>query len=489
MRPRGRFLTTLVFAVSTSVCAATPWRVPDAPYRLTLTAAAGPYRRTDALVVTPLPADKLAAPARAAGFLDVVSLKLREAKDGAAVPCDYVDGNLIFRMSGETAPLSKRTYRLYFNVVARKPASMDRRGAVLKEGEVVPGVNLVANPSFEAPVRDAAGAVLTPEQIAGIVRANLAPDPGMEKGEWGLPSAKAPAKVALEKGAGRNGGVGLVIEAKGDGPALTGVVASPVFKVKPKTFYRFAVWQWLDKKPPTGGLFPKLVFLDENKKYVANVNAYPARKGVFGSWRPLNYYGRSPASARSARIEIRFKGLGDTRCVFDDFRVGEKVSPPHWNAMYHFADPAMEMMVVGGDASDGERAMRISTSAFGKRCTAVVAGDRLPLKPNTTYVGGGDIKVVKPGAAMVISLKVYDKDGKVASKSHSAFMTGPHRAAAAGGWEPAKGGAKTPANAAWGQMVLSVGWGQGAALFDRIYLREAPSGEAVKVTAGAVEKR
>ena len=203
----------------------------------------------------------------------------------------------------------------------------------------------------------------------------------------------------------------------------------------------------------------------------------------------MTYQGVAPETARYARVWVVCKGLSDTRAVFDDFEAYEVVAPPKWHPVYHYADPGMEMDLAFGDAADGGRAMRLSAGPLGARATAVYAGERFPVKAGTTYVGGGDIKVVKPGPAVVISFKVYDKDGKVATKSHSAFMAGPHRAATAGGWEPYKGGHTTPANAAWGQMVLSVGWGQGTALFDNIYLREAPGGEAVKVTLGAVEKR
>ena len=488
---QGLFLLGFLL-VGMGLSQAAEWQAQDLAYRVALTAEAGPYRRTDAMVMVPVSAAKLVRSAKATGFLDVASLKLIEAGSNTATPCDYVDGNLIFRMTGQTAPLSKRTYRLHFNTVARKPASRDRRGAVLKESEVVPGVNLVANPSFEAPVKDARGNVLSDAEIVRIQGANLIPDADLEKGEWTIPEVKEPLKVALEKGPGRNDSTGLSIAATGATPNRDVSAVSPLFEVKPGAFYRFRLWQWLDKKPPTGRVSPLLRFYDDDKRLSSGAGRFiPVHSALKakGEWRQMTYQGIAPQTARYAQAWVVCRGLSDTRAAFDDFEAYEVLSAPGWHPSFHYADPAMEMGLAFGDAPDGERAMRLSAGPLGARATAVYVSDRFPVKAGTTYVGGGEIKIVKPGPAVVISFKVYDKDGKVASKSHTAFMAGPHRAAVAGGWEPYKGGYTTPANAAWGQMVLSVGWGQGEAMFDKIYLHETPGGEAVKVTPGAVEKR
>ena len=128
--------------------------------------------------------------------------------------------------------------------------------------------------------------------------------------------------------------------------------------------------------------------------------------------------------------------------------------------------------------------MKLSTSRLCTQGGVTLVSDRFPVKPDTTYIGGADIRVLKPGPAMVMSCQVYDRDGAPAMDSHSAFMAGMDRAAASGGWETAKNGMRTKTNAAWGQVTLSVAWGHGAGLFDNVWLREAPAGEPVRVRTG-----
>jgi len=486
--PITLFLVLILPLWSAPVIAASRWLSEDSAFRVTLTASAGPYSREDDLVVAPLPVSGLLSSAKAGGFLDVSSLKLFEIKAGAVeVPCDYTAGKLFFNLAGQTAPLAKRTYHLYFNLTKARPAVTERRGAILKPGEVLPGDNLVPNPSFEEQVEDSSGAVLSVEDIDRIYQTNLVPDGGLEKEGWELPVAEAPLEIKFEKGAGRDNSTGLVIEAQGAGQTQEYKIISPVFEVKPNTFYKFSLWQWLDKNPPTGLVRIKLIFLGENNKYAGNINAHPARKEAFGIWRQLSYQGWSSAYARLARVEIIYKGLSDTRCVLDDFKVTGKVFPPGWRLVYHYADAGMDMQLIGGDISDGKQVMKVSTGPR-NRCTATVITKRFPVKPNTTYIGGGDIKVLEPGAKATVYFKVYDQAGKPAMDGNSAFLCGPS-VGIIGTWEKVKKGALTKPNAAWGVAGISVGWGQGTVLFDNIYIKEAVSGQAVKVRVGSVERR
>jgi len=488
--PITLFLVLILPLWSAPVIAASRWLSEDSAFRVTLTASAGPYRRKDDLVVAPLPVSGLLSSAKAGGFLDASSLKLFEIKAVAVeVPCDYTAGKLLFNLAGQTAPLAKRTYHLYFNLTKDRPAVTERRGAILKPDEVLPGDNLVPNPSFEEQVEDSSGAVLSVEDIDRIYQTNLVPDAGLEKEGWELPVAKAPLKIKFEKGAGRAGSTGLVIEMHGAPQSRKQQIRSPVFEVKPKTLYRISLWQWLDKKPSTGGVKIALLFLNNNKRSVGRIWTHTVLKDTFGAWRQLSYQGWSPAEAQHAVVEIVADGLSDTRCVLGDFKVTGKEFPPGWNLKYHYGDPKMDMQLVGGDASDGNNAMKLwKPTLVGIAYGPTVTSHRFPVKPNTTYLGGGDIKVLEPGAKSTIFFKVYDKDGKSAMDGNNAFMCG--TGGIIGTWEKVKNATKkTKPNAVWGVAGLSLGWGQGAVLFDNIYIKEAVSGQAVKVMVGAVERR
>ncbi len=457
-------------------------------FRLPITAHAGAYRRADDLILTPLASSNLTAKTGTQSFLEVSSLKLFELKKGGAgaVPCDYADGRLIFRLAGKTEPLTHRKLHLYYNMVAVQPKAAERRGAVLTSDEPLPGQNLVANWSFEEPVKDATGAVLSDAEIDKLQHTNLVPDPGFEKGDWDLPTNAAPLKVALERGAGRDGGMGLVIEAKAATPSGSFVISSKRFPVKPKAIYQPRVWQWLDKQPPTGSANPFLFFLDETGKPLpVQVQAYCSDKPD-GNWHQATYLGTAPDNACFGVIQIHFGKLTDTRCVFDDFEVYERVNPPSWLAGYHSADPGMEVQLASGDAADGNRAIRLRTSQLGGRCTASAVSKRFPIRPNTTYAGGCSAKVIE-AAATAFSFAAFDKDGKPAMDTWNVFSGG--AGGVIGKWETTRSAGRTKPNAVWGEMLVSVGWGKGEALFDNIFLRETPTGDAVKITFGRVQKK
>lgn len=463
------------------------WVMKDSPYRVPIELASGPYKRKDELVIVPLEAADMLKSAKPKGHWDASSLKLFEIKtDGAVeVPCDYADAKLIFRLSGETPPLTTRNYHLYFSLSKKPPGNHERRGSVPGAEEPLPGENIVPNPSFEEPVVDAAGSVIDALQLEKLRNTNLVPDANLEKGEWQLPQVAEPLKVALEKGAGRDGSAGLLIKVKGEVASPEFTVSSPHFPIKPRSRYQIRFWQWLDQQPPTGNADGVLLFLDGEKKPIANVPAYSMDK-LNGEWRQLTYLGEAPEAARFGMVLVRGRQLTDTRCIFDNFEVYERVAAPGWGAIYHYADPGMEIEFVRGDAADGKQAVKISTSPLGGRCTAGTISKRFPIKPNTVYAGRCWIKLLEEGAANSFSLGAFDKDGKPAMDTWNVFMAG---GGVRGRWEQVRSAGKTKPNAAWGEIVLSIGWGKGAALFDSVCLKEVPAGQPVKVTVGKMEKR
>jgi len=307
----GRVTHLAFFALLLSTNVAFPqerWLEAERPFRVALDAPSGNNRRRGQVVAARIDWKQLFVDSGVSRKISPASFKLYELKDDGPEPvsCDYVDGSVVWRLSGTTTPLTVRTYCLYFDIADREPEQIV--GRVLQPGEKPPGVNLVRNGDFETPVAD----------------------------DWAGPTGweiekpfDVGSEVLVSPGDGVDGSTGLRLRTKLVGDRHRVECACDFFPVKPGTKYFGGANIKLVRSEKgidgSGSATMFLQFYRTDKSRDWRQRTMAGAKFVSGQWDDVSRrIGMvAPSDSAWARVHLSAGWYGPAEAVFDDIFVAE----------------------------------------------------------------------------------------------------------------------------------------------------------------------
>jgi len=154
---KTRLTIVAVAVLCTAVSADTAWWNADFHYRVEATVNTLFQERQDAVVRVEVDFSDLLRQAGADGKLDVNSVRVVDPsrKEESVVPSKFLSedgarGEVCWIVPGKLAPLTERTYRIYFDTDVNGPKKAPEEEEGLEEILSV-GTNLIKNPGFEEP--------------------------------------------------------------------------------------------------------------------------------------------------------------------------------------------------------------------------------------------------------------------------------------------------------------------------------------------------